>query len=183
MKFDRIKLLPIVLLTLVAMTACGGDSDSSGMYQLVSSPTTQDSDNHSKKSVGYQILLNEHFSSLPENTLEGDRQAYEVFIDNQADFAKQWHQLTSQPVPTVDFSRQRVVIKSLGQISRNSAHVKVKSVVMTDKEVTVNFQTNYVGGDCMTAAVITYPRLVMVVDTTKPIIIANHRQEQKDCLL
>jgi hypothetical protein len=102
--------------------------------------------------------------------------AGELVVRDEAAFALVWaeiHSLSIQPsppVPAIDWTREMVLVVSLGQLPTTGYWVEIESVLMEKTGLTVEYVAKLASRQCSWSTAITYATdIVRVPRTTGPV--------------
>ena len=108
------------------------------------------------------------FSTLSKGVYSGLTQPTQQIIRSEKIWLGVWAQLQSHlvpipPAPKVNFSKNTVVVVSLGQQSSGGHDIEVESVVLKGKVIEIGLAIQHPGPGCLTTQALTQPYHVISV--------------------
>ena len=154
-------LLCTLVFTRCSSNACGGGTETGN-------PTV------CTETVGAGNPSASSFTTLVQGTNGGAQVETEsVVIDNATDFAALWDELTTEDLPSVDFTTDMVIAVIMGNQSSGGYSVAITAVDEADGVLTVSVTETSPGPGCMVTDSITNPyHVVSVAKTTAPVSFA-----------
>jgi hypothetical protein len=87
----------------------------------------------------------------------GLRQSERLVVRDAATWAAIWRNVTSAPLPSVDFDREMIVVAALGERPTGGFDIVVESATASGDALTVRIRTIAPGPSCITTDVLTQP--------------------------
>lgn len=126
------------------------------------------------------------FNLVYEGTNSGFLEKKEQIITNQTDFEKSWNialvnYLERNPVPTIDFEKNQVILITMGEQTSGGYTLKTDSVTNIKTGIAINATAKKPGASCMTTSVMTYPYQMISIPKTNQKIEFKITEDIYDC--
>lgn len=122
------------------------------------------------------------FTTLDQGANGGGQVAAQfTVIDNDTDFAALWNELTTENLPTVDFTTDMVIAAVMGSQSSGGYVIEITAVDETDGVLTVSVTETSPGAGCIVTASITNPYHVVSIAKTAATVSFDVSEEVTSC--
>lgn len=177
-----------VMVSALFLTACGSGKDNakdtSKQNEINNNSNIKNSSGTTQPSgidIPSKVIYNSNGASVA-STSNTDIKAYSKVIDNQADYTAQFSKSAKEVsnLPVVDFTKQRVVMMTLGLQGNNGNSLSLVRSYDDGNGVKAIINQNILASNCPASTVMTMPNIFVRIDTTKPIAIVP-KQIIKTC--
>ncbi|WP_227430959.1 hypothetical protein [Psychrobacter sp. I-STPA6b] len=160
--------ISIMLSSLLTLTACQ-TSNPAKIPTKSSTKTGSDTATHIPSGgieLDYKILLNSSYDDFGSTTKS---EAYQKVIDDSQTFQQEFAKFSNALAPSIDFSKQRVVMDSLGLLYSGSMETTVKQVYDDGEFVHVIFLHTSRDANCPVTMALSRPHVFISLENTRPI--------------
>ena len=114
------------------------------------------------------------------------KSATELKIEESAKLDAVWAELFKNysrqaPIPIVDFTKNSVIVVTMGEQNSGGHSIKISSVSETDKAIIVNIEESKPGSTCITTSVMTYPFQLIEIPKSDKKFIFNRTKKVIEC--
>lgn len=126
------------------------------------------------------------FKSIAKNSNSGFEKLTQEVFNNQQDFDKAWatawsHFSDPTPTPSIDFTKETIVLVALGMRNNGGYQLKINSVHEQGNEITVDYTEITPNSKCATTQAIVFPYEFISIPKTSTKVVFKTSEQVGDC--